>query len=49
MAVLRHVRKDQTISALPLISDIYLFRYVQSIIDLDTEVFDGAFNLGVAQ
>ena len=49
MAVLGHVRKGQNTSALPLSSDIYLFGYVQSVIDLDTEVFDGAFNLGVAQ
>ena len=31
----------------PGISDINLFRYCQSVIDLDAEIPDGAFDLGV--
>jgi hypothetical protein len=33
----------------PNISDINLFRYRESIIYLDAEVSDGAFDLGVAE
>ena len=33
----------------PGISDINLFRYREGIIDLDAEVSDGAFDLGVAE
>ncbi len=36
-------------SALPGNSDINLFRYGQGVIDLDAEVPDGAFDLGVAE
>ena len=36
-------------STLPGNSDIDLFRYGQGIIDLDAEVSDGAFDLGVAE
>src|SRR5258707_13211995 len=39
----------QSMSALPGNSDIDLFRYGQGVIDLDTEVSDGAFDLGVAE
>ena len=37
----------QGVSALPLSSDVNLFRYCDSIIDLDAEISDGALNLGV--
>ena len=36
-------------SALPGYSDVNLFSYGQRIINLDTEIPDGAFNLRVAQ
>jgi hypothetical protein len=39
----------QGVSALPLSSDVNLFRYCDSIIDLDAEISDGALNLGVPQ
>jgi hypothetical protein len=39
----------QSMSALPGNSDIDLFCYGQGVIDLDTEVSDGAFDLGVAE
>jgi hypothetical protein len=39
----------QSISALPGNSDINLFCYGQGVIDLDAEVSDGAFDLGVAE
>ena len=39
----------QSISALPDISDVNLFRYRQSIIHLDAKVSDGAFDLSVAE
>src|SRR6266567_9575882 len=39
----------QSMSALPGNSDINLFRYGQGVIDLDAEVPDGAFDLGVAE
>ena len=35
--------------ALPLISDINLFCYCQSIVHFDAEIPDGAFDLGVAK
>jgi len=31
----------------PVISDINLFRYCQGVIDLDAEIPDGAFDLGM--
>ena len=39
----------QSTSALPGNSDINLFCYGQGVIDLDAEVSDGAFDLGVAE
>ena len=39
----------QSMSALPGNSDINLFCYGQGVIDLDAEVSDGAFDLGVAE
>jgi hypothetical protein len=39
----------QSMSALPGNSDIDLFRYGQGVIDLDAEVSDGAFDLGVTE
>ena len=45
----RTVEVGQSMSALPGISDIYLFRYCQGIIRLDTEISNGAFDLGVAK
>lgn len=39
----------QSMSALPGISDVDLFRYRQGIIHLDAEVSDGAFDLSVAE
>jgi hypothetical protein len=39
----------QSTSALPGNSDINLFCYGQGVIDLDAEVSDGAFDLGMAE
>ena len=39
----------QSTSALPGNSDINLFCYGQGVINLDAEVSDGAFDLGVAE
>jgi hypothetical protein len=33
----------------PGISDINLFRYCQGVVDLDAEIPDGAFDLGMAE
>ena len=46
---LRSSSGRQSMSALPGISDVNLFRYREGIIDLDAEVSDGAFDLGVAE
>jgi hypothetical protein len=37
------------LSARSGISDVYLFGYCQRIINLDTEIPDGAFDLGMAE
>src|SRR5215475_12631585 len=42
-------RKGRAGSALPSCSDVDLFRYRDSVIDLNTEVSDGALDLGMAQ
>jgi hypothetical protein len=39
----------QSMSALPSISDINLFRYGESVVDLDPEVADGAFHSRVPE
>lgn len=36
-------------SALPGISDVNLFRYRQSVVDLNAEIPDRAFNLGMTE
>jgi hypothetical protein len=43
------VESGQSMSALPSISDINLFRYCQGVIDLDAEIPDRAFDLGVPE
>jgi hypothetical protein len=44
----RSYKDGQSMSALPGISDVNLFRYRKRIIDFDAEVSDGAFDFGVA-
>jgi hypothetical protein len=39
----------QSMSALPGISDVNLFRYRKGVINLDAKISDGAFDLGVAE
>jgi hypothetical protein len=36
-------------SALPGLSDIYLFRYCNRVIDLDAQISSGAFDPGVTE
>jgi hypothetical protein len=45
----RLLEGGQSISALPGISDINLFRYCQRVIDLDAKIPDRAFDLGVPE
>jgi hypothetical protein len=49
MAVPGHVWKGQNISALPLSSDIYLFGNIQCVINFNTEILHGAFDLSVTK
>ena len=39
----------QSVSALPRDSHVNLFRYGESVVDFDTKIPDGAFDLGMAQ
>lgn len=43
------MKDGQSISALPLGSDVYLFRFCECVIDLDSQIADGALNLGMSQ
>jgi hypothetical protein len=45
----RLLEGGQSMSALPSISDINLFRYCQGVIDLDAEISDRAFDLGMPE
>lgn len=36
-------------SALPSISDVNLFRYLKGIVNLDAQISNGTFDLGVTQ
>ena len=45
----RRLKGGQSMSALPGISDINLFRYCWGIIDLDAEIPDRAFDLGMPE
>lgn len=42
-------KKGQSISALPVGSDVNLFGNVEGVINFDTQVSDSAFNFGVTQ
>ena len=42
-------KNGQSISALPVTSDVNLFGNVEGVINLDAQVSDSAFNLGVTQ
>ena len=45
-----YARKNgQSISALPVTSDVNLFGNVEGVINLDAQVSDSAFNFGVTQ
>ena len=41
--------RGQSMSALPFISDVNLFRNLKGIINLDAEISDGTLDLGVSQ
>jgi hypothetical protein len=45
----RLLEGGQSMSALPGISDVHLFRYRQSIVHLDAEISHRAFDLGVTK
>lgn len=45
----RGSERGQSISALPPTSDVHLFSDIERVIDLNTEIPDRAFDLGVTQ